>query len=54
MTMTPFCPSPTELELQARALQEEHNEVAADDRAGMIEAFIRKEIPTTWLNEVNL
>ncbi len=37
-----------ELELQARSLQEEHNEVQADDRAGMIEAFVRKEIPTTW------
>ena len=41
---------PHELELQARDLQEEHNEVQADDRAGMIEAFVRKEIPTTWDN----
>ena len=32
----------------AKRLQEEHNEVIADDRAGMIEAFIRKELPTTW------
>lgn len=41
---------PTDLEREARGLQEEHNEVMADDRAGMIEAFIRKEIPTTWDN----
>ena len=32
----------------AKRLQEEHNEVIADDRAGMIEAFIQKELPTTW------
>lgn len=37
-----------ELERQARALQEEHNEVQADDRRGVIEAFIHKELPTTW------
>ena len=32
----------------AKRLQEEHNEVIADDRAGMIEAFIQKPLPTTW------
>ena len=36
------------LELQARALQEDHNEVQADDRRGIIEAFIQKEVPSTW------
>ena len=36
------------LTAEARKLQEEFNEVAADDRAGMIEAFLTKEIPTTW------
>ena len=36
------------LTAEARRLQEEFNEVAADDRAGMIEAFIQKGIPTTW------
>ena len=37
-----------ELETKSRELQTAHNELAADDRAGMIEAFIRKELPTTW------
>jgi predicted P-loop ATPase len=37
-----------ELQLLAAQLQETHNEVQADDRAGMIEAFIRKELPATW------
>ena len=39
---------PGGLEKEARELQEEHNELTADDRAGLIEAFIRKELPTTW------
>lgn len=39
---------PRELENEARQRQEEHNEVAADERAGIIEAFIRKEIPENW------
>ena len=28
--------------------QDQHNEVAADERIGVIEAFIRKPIPETW------
>ena len=39
---------PRELEKAARQRQEEHNEVAADERTGIIEAFIRKEIPLDW------
>lgn len=39
---------PRELEKAARQRQEEHNEVAADERTGIIEAFIRKEIPQDW------
>ena len=39
---------PRELEKVARQRQEEHNEVAADERKGIIEAFIRKEIPQDW------
>lgn len=39
---------PRELEKAAQARQEEHNEVAADERIGVIEAFIRKEIPENW------
>lgn len=35
---------------EAKRLQEQHNEVIADDRAGMIEAFIQKGIPSTWEN----
>ena len=37
-----------ELQQLAAQLQETHNEVQSDDRAGMIEAFIRKELPATW------
>lgn len=37
-----------ELEAEARALQEEFNEVQGDDRIGLIEAFVRKELPSTW------
>lgn len=39
---------PRELERDAQRRQEEHNEVAADERTGIIEAFIRKEIPANW------
>lgn len=39
---------PRELEREAQKRQEDHNEVAADERAGIIEAFIRKEIPENW------
>ncbi len=39
---------PRELEKAAQQRQEEHNEVAADERVGVIEAFIRKEIPENW------
>ena len=39
---------PRELEKVAKRRQEGHNEVAADERAGVIEAFIRKEIPENW------
>ena len=39
---------PRELEKMAQMRQEEHNEVAADERKGIIEAFIRKEIPENW------
>jgi predicted P-loop ATPase len=37
-----------ELERQAKALQELHNELARDERRGVIEAFIRKPVPVTW------
>ena len=36
------------LEAEARERQEDHNEVTADERAGMIEAFVRKPLPETW------
>lgn len=39
---------PRELEKAAQARQEEHNEIAADERTGIIEAFIRREIPENW------
>jgi hypothetical protein len=39
---------PRELEKAAQQRQEAHNEVAADERTGIIEAFIRKEIPENW------
>lgn len=37
-----------EMEKQARARQEDHNEIAADERIGIIEACIRRKLPTTW------
>ncbi len=39
---------PRELEKVAQQRQDDHNEVAADERIGVIEAFIRKEIPENW------
>ena len=39
---------PRELEKAAQQRQEDHNEVAADERAGIIEAFIRQQIPENW------
>lgn len=39
---------PRELEKVAQMRQEEHNEVAADERTGIIEAFIRRPIPENW------
>ena len=33
---------------EARRRQEEHNEVSADERIGLIDAYIHKEIPMTW------
>lgn len=37
-----------ELEAQARERQAEHNEITADDRLGLIEAYIRKPLPDNW------
>ena len=37
-----------ELEEEAWSLQEEHNEIETDDRAGLIGEYLHKEIPTTW------
>ena len=39
---------PGELEHAAQRRQEHHNEVTADERVGVIEAFIRQEVPETW------
>jgi hypothetical protein len=39
---------PHELEKAAQQRQEDHNEVTADERTGIIEAFIRREIPENW------
>lgn len=39
---------PRELEKAAQQRQEDHNEVAADERTGIIEAFIKREIPENW------
>ena len=39
---------PGELEKAAQQRQEDHNEVAADERTGIIEAFIRRPIPENW------
>lgn len=37
-----------EMAEKARERQEEHNEVSADERIGLIDAYIHKEIPMTW------
>lgn len=39
---------PHDLDMQARALSEEANEISGDERIGEIEAFIRRPIPTDW------
>ena len=39
---------PHDLEKEAWKIQEEHNEIETDDRAGLIGEYIHKEIPTTW------
>lgn len=39
---------PASLEKAARDRQEQHNELAQDDRRGMIEAYIRMPLPETW------
>ena len=38
----------SQLEHEARLRQEEHNEVAADDRIGVIEAFLQRRLPAGW------
>jgi predicted P-loop ATPase len=37
-----------DLEAEARRLQQAHNASAADERLGIIEAFLRKPIPSDW------
>ena len=39
-----------EMETEARKRQEAHNELAADDRVGLIDAYIRTPLPDTWGN----
>jgi hypothetical protein len=39
-----------EMETEARKRQEAHNELAADDRVGLIDAYIRTLLPDTWGN----
>ena len=39
---------PNDLEKAAQLRQDAHNEVAADERVGVIEAFIRRPIPENW------
>ena len=39
---------PRDMEMEARERQEHHNELAGDERRGMIEAFVHKPIPLTW------
>lgn len=40
-----------ELNQQAIRQAEDANEIAADDRAGVIEAFIRRKLPADWYNK---
>jgi len=37
-----------EMETEARERQEAHNELAADDRIGLIDAYIHTPVPDTW------
>ena len=37
-----------EMEAEARRDQDEHNELAADEREGLIDAYIRTPVPDTW------
>lgn len=39
---------PHDLDMQARALSEEANEISGDERIGVIEAFIRRPVPADW------
>ncbi len=39
---------PRELEMAARQGQTEHNEVSADDRIGVIEAYLKRRLPEAW------
>ena len=39
---------PHDLDMQARALGEEANEISGDERIGVIEAFIRRPVPADW------
>lgn len=39
---------PAALEHEARQRQEEHNEVTADERIGVIAAFIQRRLPASW------
>lgn len=39
---------PHDLDRQARELAEDANEISGDERIGVIEAFIRRPIPTDW------
>lgn len=42
---------PPELREAAKQREEEANEIASDDRAGVIEAFIRRPLPADWYNK---
>ena len=39
---------PADLEMQARELQASHNEITADDRTGLIEAYLQTPLPSNW------
>ena len=41
---------PADLEKQAREEQAAHNEITADDRTGLIEAYLRTPLPAGWYN----
>ena len=42
---------PPELREAAKQREEEANEIASDDRAGVIEAFIRRPLPADWYDK---